>query len=65
MAKCKLYIFELNITAPQDAHTRLVLQVYLGSNTLEFTTKPEVEGFRDQGFVLPEVESLRVLFVAS
>ena len=22
--------------------------------------KPEVEGFRDQGFVLPEVESLRV-----
>ena len=23
-------------------------------------TKPEVEGFRDQGFVLPEVESLRV-----
>ena len=23
-------------------------------------TRPEVEGFRDQGFVLPEVESLRV-----
>ena len=23
-------------------------------------TKPEVEGFRDQCFVLPEVESLRV-----
>ena len=28
-------------------------------------TKPEVEGFRDQGFVLPEAESLRVQFVAS
>ena len=25
------------ITAPQDAHRRLVLQVYLGSNTLEFS----------------------------
>ena len=24
-----------SITAPQDAHTRLVLQVYPGSNTLE------------------------------
>ena len=23
-------------------------------------TKPEVEAFRDQGFVLPEVESLRI-----
>ena len=55
------FIFQASITAPQDAHTRLVLQVYLGLNTLEssaihrykFTaTKPEVEGFRDQGFVL-------------
>jgi len=27
---------------------------------LATTGKPEVEGFRDQGFVLPEVESLRV-----
>ena len=25
------------VTAPQDAHGRLVLQVYLGSNTLEFS----------------------------
>ena len=25
------------VTAPQDAHRRLVLQVYLGSNTLEFS----------------------------
>ena len=25
------------VTAPQDAHKRLVLQVYLGSNTLEFS----------------------------
>jgi len=47
-----------------------VLQVYLGSNTLEFSAahrlkfylaiKREVEAFRDQGFVLPEVESLRI-----
>ena len=28
------YILLTSITAPQDAHTRLVLQVYLGSNTL-------------------------------
>ena len=28
--------FSSSITAPQDAHKRLVLQVYLGSNTLEF-----------------------------
>ena len=27
---------------------------------LLIATKPEVEGFREQGFVLPEVESLRV-----
>ena len=44
---------------------------YIGSETLHpeqpnttifcyLATKPEVEGFRDQGFVLPEVESLRV-----
>ena len=25
-----------SITTPQDAHTRLVLQVYLGLNTIEF-----------------------------
>ena len=25
------------VTAPQDAHRRLVLQVYLGSNTSEFS----------------------------
>ena len=25
------------ITAPQDAHRKLVLQVYLGSNTSEFS----------------------------
>ena len=27
------------VTAPQDAHGRLVLQGYLGSNTLEFSSK--------------------------
>ena len=58
-----------SITTPQGAHTRLVLQVYLDStlsspnknSLLDYlATKPEVEGFRDQGVVLPEVESLRV-----
>jgi len=29
--------YKTSITAPQDAHTRLVLQVYPGSNTLEFS----------------------------
>ena len=33
-----LYHFTMSkVTAPQDAHNRLVLQVYLGSNTLEFS----------------------------
>ena len=32
-----LYIYTSKVTAPQDAHKRLVLQVYLGSNTLEFS----------------------------
>jgi len=29
-------VFLSSITTPQDAHTRSVLLVYLGSNTLEF-----------------------------
>jgi len=32
----KLYSLS-SITTPQDAHTRLVLQVYLGWNTSEFS----------------------------
>ena len=32
----KLGLFT-NITTPQDAHERFVLQVYLGSKTLEFS----------------------------
>ena len=58
----------MSITAPQDAHTRLVLQwlkhlssvLYVGKVHCYLATKPEVENFRDQGFVLPEVEGLRV-----
>ena len=30
-------IYMSKVTAPQDAHRRLVLQVYLGLNTLEFS----------------------------
>ena len=30
-----LYYISSKVTVPQDAHKRLVLQVYLGSNTLE------------------------------
>ena len=45
-----------SITAPQDAHNGLVLQVYVGSNTLRaychLATRPEVEGFRNQAFVV-------------
>ena len=33
----KLLYITSKVTAPQDAHKRLVLQVYLGSNTLEFS----------------------------
>ena len=69
-------LFISSIAAPQDAHTRLVLQVYLDSilsspnkySLLDYlATKPEVEGsFSDQGVVLPEVESLKTSeFVAS
>ena len=32
-----LRLLASSITTPQDAHKRLVLQVYLGSNTLEFS----------------------------
>ena len=32
-----LYWVTSKVTAPQGAHVRLVLQVYLGSNTLEFS----------------------------
>ena len=31
------YLLFTSITAPQDAHKRLVLQVYLGSKTLELS----------------------------
>jgi len=31
-----LLLLSSSITAPQDAHTRLVLQVYPGSNTLTY-----------------------------
>ena len=34
-----------NITTPQDARKRLVLQVYLGSNTLEFSAMQLAVGF--------------------
>ena len=30
-------LFTSKVTAPQDAHGRLVLQVYLGLNTIEFS----------------------------
>ena len=32
-----IVLFTSKVTAPQDAHGRLVLQVYLSSNTLEFS----------------------------
>ena len=35
---CNLFDLDTSkVTAPQDAHRRLVLPVYLGSNTLEFS----------------------------
>ena len=34
--------------------------LYVGKSSLLLANKSEVEGFRDEGFVLPEVESLRV-----
>ena len=33
----KLDVLTSKVTTPQDAHRRLVLQVYLGSNTLELS----------------------------
>ena len=33
----KVILFTSKVTASQDAHGRLVLQVYLGLNTLEFS----------------------------
>ena len=50
---CGLYSFALL------CYTYVKVHCYLA-------TRPEIEGFRDLGFVLPEVESLRVQsFVAS
>ena len=40
IAKCSVCMFffcTLSITTPQDAHKRIVLQVYHGLNTLEFS----------------------------
>ena len=34
---CIILVISSKVTAPQDAHRRLVLQVYLGSNTSEFS----------------------------
>ena len=34
---CIIFIYTSKVTVPQDAHRRLVLQVYLGSNTLELS----------------------------
>ena len=33
----KIFVITSKVTAPQDAGKRLVLQVYLGLNTLEFS----------------------------
>ena len=32
--------YKSKVTTPQDAHGRLVLQIYLGSNSLEFSATP-------------------------
>ena len=58
-------ILSSKVTAPQDAQGGLMLQVYLGSNTLEFSeifvsrlvhchlaTRPEVESLRVQSSVV-------------
>ena len=37
LEKKKVLYLPSKVTALQDAHGRLVLQVYLGSNTLEFS----------------------------
>ena len=34
--------FVTSITTPQDAHKRLAVQVYLGSNTLEFSARSAI-----------------------
>ena len=60
--KVDSYMLAISITTSQDAHKWLVLQVYLELNKVHccLATRPEVESFRDQDFVLPEVEGLRV-----
>ena len=50
LSESTLYVFVcMSITAPQDAHKRLVAE-WLTAPL--YYTRPEVEGFRDQGFVL-------------
>ena len=38
MTAYRFLLVTSKVTAPQDAHRRLVLQVYLGSNTLELSS---------------------------
>ena len=42
----------LSITTPQDARKRLVMQAAEWLTAPLYYTRPEVESFRDQGFVL-------------
>ena len=47
-----LYWYTSKVTTPQDAHRRLVLQVYLGSNTSEFIGEIVIRRFRKQSSLL-------------
>ena len=64
------YVIEHNRTPRYSYETSAVNSTLSSPNKnslLDYlATKPEVEGFKDQGVVLPEVESLRVQkFMAS
>ena len=58
VATCSYFSFKCycitSITAPQDAHRRSLVQVYLGSNTLEFSAirTEKLVGFRKQSSLL-------------
>ena len=60
----EIYMFLSKVTAPQDAHKRLVLQVYLGSNALEVQCYTQVKcllvGFRKQKFTATQLQDLEL-----
>ena len=60
-------VYSSKVTAPQDAHRSLVLQVYLGSNTLEFSAIRRVKSllvaFRENATQLQDLDIVLQIYL--